>query len=948
MITLIFGAVAVAVLAVFHFWDEGKTPSEENSESGLVGDSRGQEQSVARAASPDENLVPATRSEAKIGIPISVSDCSGSPIENARAFLVPVGELRVASGIEACANRLLETSKSKVYATNSDGFASVLLSTFDKQVKDYLLVVDAENFVAHGRIVKLLEYENRLPQNFKLPAGYRGQVSVIGSNGRAIDEARVSLVLQTPPLPGSFLQAQELTGSNGVALIDSLQEGGYLLEVLKEGFIPSRNNEVLLNQEQISFEVSITLERSATITGNVRDANGEVVAGARVSAVPTHQGNPQWLELRYSDSFESTDASGEFVLHGLQRNRFYTIVAAHGSSWTASDPIEPPSRVELRLPNIQLVRARVVDMKQQPVEGAQVALLDTRCEWAAEEIAMAKTDVMGQVELRVADGEYGVAVIHESGELLLDKPITVFGETDLGDLILPTTGSVVFQGVDRSSGKPVEGLVVRPLKSKKDGFNSTGSWENYWQEVKPRLHKMKSKVEGEDQLLLKGLSPGTHKFHGIAPGYAAAEIDVEVESDQVIVAQFLLTPSSELLIRVVDPSGLPVAAQMFSLIPSASPYIRNPYQMSTDEQGMVRYKNLIPGRYEFLFATNGATKLTLAEFDVEIGQNEGEAVLDLLSGVRVHVSDAGVDCVDCQVFLFHEYPQVEGQRKRGMSPASGACQTDADGMAELPPILAGDYIIGVQPEGGMPLRTHRTLSSSGQVVEITLAARASISGRVLPASGGVEVSMVQYLGMDGLIGAARLRASRTSILDHGIPFNQVSFADNGFSIKSKTTTDDKGNFIFSDLSPGECHLFALGDNGQCSTVTPVKVSQSDVTGIRLQLIQFATLTVEFSNIKIATEENGYRSISARLLADGTNELFATNRMGGDRGPQASFEDSGQIEVNYLPPGPYTLQIKGWSRDSNGNPQPFVEVSFELQEGDIKSFTWDGQVPGALH
>jgi Carboxypeptidase regulatory-like domain len=945
---LVFVAAAVAVGGIFYPGSVSSPMSDGELARGGGTESRLPVLAEVDEASLGDGLMPNRRSELKDEIQVSVQNVAGLPIENARVFIAPMGELKIRRGFRTCPRSLLKSSGSLVQKTDADGITRVAFPSPVEQNEQYLLVVDAPKFVALGRMVNSTEKERSQLQEFELHPAFRGKIQVVSPSGRVLEGAQVRLTLKASPRPDSFVYAEGSTASDGLVSFDNLQAGPYAWEVQREGYVTSRDTGIRVDSDHLTFEETITLQPAATFTGSVRSASGERVVGAKVSAVPTRQGIPQWLDLRYSADFVLTDSDGEFAISGLRRDHSYTLVATRQSIWTASEPGNPPSRVELQLPTTQLVRTRVLNSAMLPVDGAKVAFLDTRCPWAVQVIAMEGTDADGLMEIELSDGRYAVAVIHEAGDYLFPNPMEILGATDLGDLLLPSTGVVVFRGVDRGSKELIEDFKIRLIQKRSAGLAAKDSWKAFWDEFKPQHSNRKRLPGAAEAHTIQGLASGLHKFKATAPGYTATEIKVEVESDKKLEVEVLMTPASELRVLVVDPAGLPVVGQKFSLMASGSRSRRTPRGFATDEQGIVRFHQLNPGKYEFRYDTSADTQLNLAEFEVELGQNEGQAVLNLVRGVRVHVSEAGQECVNYPVFLYYPYPFVQESRPIGMRPASGTLHTADDGMAEVPSVLAGDYIIGVQSASGRSLRTPCTLQTSGQVVEIRFEAGVSLSGQVLPPLGGIKVHMVQNQGMESLELWAKRRGAKDWLQNQGVPAGQMGYSGNGFTTKLTSITDPDGNFAFPGLSPGDCHLFAYAGNGLCSGVVTVEIGPSDVAGVQLPLVLSATLRVKFSNIKIALEEHGYQGISARLLVEGEERLFAAKTLGGDPGGLAEFIDSGEVEFKYLMPGKFTLQIRGWSRESKTEVLPLLEIPFELQVGEVKHFIWDGQTPAVLH
>jgi protocatechuate 3,4-dioxygenase beta subunit len=218
------------------------------------------------------------------------------------------------------------------------------------------------------------------------------------------------------------------TDENGKFDFKPLAPGSYTLNLTSAlGVIENETLEVTADLAELRYELPL----DNVLAIYVKDANGQAIAGAKVSLSPEQQGdnNMNLSELGYSGEvvFGGISFSGNFNrganashtaktdLDGLAKfaavpaSRYELGISADDFA-TAKDPLEVTGTTQehhVELNNGGNLRVRVVDALAQPVVGIQVAL---RTADAEKEMRTLATDAAGRAIWNdLEDGEYQVS-----------------------------------------------------------------------------------------------------------------------------------------------------------------------------------------------------------------------------------------------------------------------------------------------------------------------------------------------------------------------------------------------------------------------------------------------------------------------------------------------------------------------------------------------------------
>ncbi|MEZ4449900.1 MAG: carboxypeptidase regulatory-like domain-containing protein [Nannocystaceae bacterium] len=158
----------------------------------------------------------------------------------------------------------------------------------------------------------------------------------------------------------------------GVVRLVDVPPGDYEVTIRAPGHV-TMSDEVLVDAGE---DRRITLEPGLTIAGVVRDADGELVEGARVALRAAED------DGKKTGIAASTDRSGRFTLREAAPGA--SIVEATGSATLAAQPTTLALTItgdrddlELTLPAVGELRGRVVDDHDAPVGGVTVSLRAT-------------------------------------------------------------------------------------------------------------------------------------------------------------------------------------------------------------------------------------------------------------------------------------------------------------------------------------------------------------------------------------------------------------------------------------------------------------------------------------------------------------------------------------------------------------------------------------------
>jgi protocatechuate 3,4-dioxygenase beta subunit len=316
-----------------------------------------------------------------------------------------------------------------------------------------------------------------------LRALHRVTVSV-RAFGQPVDAATVKLGFG---LESGSSQEQWETTVGGVARFDTLRSDHVHVTVEREGFA-TEFRDVATSAAEARVEVD--LETEATVSGQVRDAQGQPVPGARVRAreTATHLARfqlPNYVDAHPNFHFElagnfDADENGRYSIHGLAAGRSYTLEA---SKW---DQPLVPATLEVVPPNERAdlvlaascridVEVELVAKPKQPNGKTYVSLEGDGATWTT----MGKeVDATHWKFEKVAAGVVRVAVAHKGLAVTFSEPVTLApGESAKVRLEVGLGRAVSGRVLDPSGSPLAKVAVIGPVGARFTVTRADGRFE---------------------------------------------------------------------------------------------------------------------------------------------------------------------------------------------------------------------------------------------------------------------------------------------------------------------------------------------------------------------------------------------------------------------------------------------------------------------------------------
>jgi protocatechuate 3,4-dioxygenase beta subunit len=199
--------------------------------------------------------------------------------------------------------------------------------------------------------------------------------------------------------------------SAGKPFVVVVNADGY--EIAESGPIPNQKNPP-------PVMIELRPAQPATLRGRVVDAEGEPIANAEVGLslrlTATHNSEP-WRFFNSRVKLPRTDAEGRFMipdLHVGSRVAVYVNKSGYAGVWSQQFKLEKSG--EYPIPDMELpvgtakISGRVVDERDQPVGGAQVALVDL-----GPIVVTSELDGHFRFD-SIGDRRYPIRVVSEEGE----------------------------------------------------------------------------------------------------------------------------------------------------------------------------------------------------------------------------------------------------------------------------------------------------------------------------------------------------------------------------------------------------------------------------------------------------------------------------------------------------------------------------------------------------
>jgi Carboxypeptidase regulatory-like domain len=652
---------------------------------------------------------------------------------------------------------------------------------------------------------------------------------------------------------GMFLSLGELrtpieavtADSSGVFACRTLSPGEYGFEAEADGFAVGFRPGVIVSPEMSASSIRIVLLPGESLTGTVKNGDGEPLAGAHVTVVRVSQAMIRDLEFRPVQAV--TDESGRFSFANLTRGQAGLMVNAAGYPMMMHERVDigRTRTLDLVLKGDATVIGTVSDQDGKAVEGANVTLVSQQ---RSPVIATVSTDIEGSFRIEHVPAGQVMILADKTGYAAWPAGVSLFtmgrrdGETvaaggTLRKDITLLSGSIVTGRVtDAANGNPVTGAEIRLLSP----GSITGGGAS------------PSDLTGDDGTYrLNGVGPGKHLLVVSAPGYVQLDLEkslpgllspgltgggsspfmLEVkESDGEIERDLELRPGARITGRVVTPEGVPVpsarvarkgAVGNFGMLARYMGVESN--AVVTNAEGVFILTSLAGDDPLRLEATAEGWVAGVSDpFTAASGTEVADIVIRLgapgaIEGVVLGAD--GAPLADASVRAAPQAPAAKGDSWRTIQALMEAIPipTDDQGRFRIESLPPGSCVVQVQAADHVTGTQRDIVVTEGQTtsgVTVKLEPGQVIEGVVQDERGVPIVGATVFVRHQGN------RDFVSDVLNRG------------------AETDEAGRFRAGDLAPGE-YLVRASLKGYISE--SVRGIHSGTTGVRITLARGMTI-----------------------------------------------------------------------------------------------------------
>ncbi|MCI0585683.1 MAG: carboxypeptidase regulatory-like domain-containing protein [Planctomycetes bacterium] len=652
-------------------------------------------------------------------------------------------------------------------------------------------------------------------------------------------------------------------------------------------------------RERVADPSPLAAERSpaasqARLQGRVVGADGSPVQGARVllregeSPFPFLRGGrrsgrgPIQLETPEGPT-AVTDAEGKFQFSGVAEGKTLSAaVEASGFLPLTAPPFtvakgERKDVGEIRLTREGIVTGTVTDPDGHPVAGARVSI-------EIDPARMFRAPLLFQEEKADEQGRYRLGGLPEGKVRVLAsadgwregrseevdaRPGATVERVDVRLL----SGRAIAGRIYSRDGKPLAGAQVFAVPD--EGSGPARRSFSVW-----RRDGVRTDASGRYEL--SGLAEGTYRVEAEAEGFAHGSLPaVSVGNSS---ADLTLDPLSRLSGRVVDGvTGKPIPSFKARAVRESFPgarFLSGAEDTDGKPDGSFEIADLEPGSYKVEVRADSFAPATAGPFAVSAGASSDAGSIAVFAGsvLRVKVVEAGnrtpiqgaevsVSPVEKDAPLALPMRRLEHNiRVAGGGVIVGGGETEsqktgADGIAEIPGLAEGSYLVEVKAKDRATVRKETFIAAATPTdLEASLAAGGTVKGAVTRASGepypGARVFLASALDPD---------------------------------VEEQATSDADGNYQFEHVAAGEWRVGLSED-------TPVRFGGG---GIFIRSVRQAGAHVEERGVPVTVEEAKEAVVDLREKESGAVSGRVTESGEPVAGVRVSLTLEGQPRLPFL-------------------------------------------------
>jgi protocatechuate 3,4-dioxygenase beta subunit len=476
--------------------------------------------------------------------------------------------------------------------------------------------------------------------------------------------------------------------------------------------------------------------------GRVVDAAQRPVAGAEVVLVPAGETrNFYFSAAEAGEPAAATGADGRFTMAGLQPGRFDLYAQAPGFALAVVPGVEvgqgrgPTDLGTVVLRSGAVLEGRVVDLQDQPIEGAQVAVT------ALPRMRLAATETR-----TAADGTFSIPNLRPKDSVALEVEKQGFVRASFRSVEVPGREPlrIVLTPAVRISGRLVDEVKRQPVPEAEVAVYRAGTRFVASGRVRgARVGRARAGADG--RFVIEGVEPGKLILEAVAPGFIDAQMPAfDAPGGRNVEIELALRRGAVVAGRVLGPDGRPVPGARVSLSSGDR-------TTSSDKDGNYRLEGVADGLRTFI-AEHDEYQRAVQDLKVELGDNR----LDLRLAPGFEVSGRVVDAAG---------RPVAGAGVEFANPLLGVFRSPrrttsgADGGFRAGGLAAGVYAVTAEKPGLAAARLEGVrIAGPVEGLELRLEEGGAIRGRLL----GLELADLP----DVRVQAHGKGVSRTGQVDH--------------------------------------------------------------------------------------------------------------------------------------------------------------------------------------